>query len=131
MKTVFLAGYSALTELMTAAFADAQKRTKQVQFGPGVKNHHKGIDPRTYREAYFDDTPSDQVSRQALRSFEHELAKSEKAEIRSAERRAKQRLRKLAQRERELNGFYTGLPVGELVGKENRRSGFFRRGAFK
>lgn len=89
--------------------------------GPGRKTldqAHRRIDPETYAEAGFDDTPAEHVSRQALRQEQRAQDAAIKADDREEQRSFNRHAMLNRQRTRELNGFYTGPAVGTMLGKE-------------
>ncbi len=120
-KIPYLGYAGVFTELMALAMQNFTALKTPIRTGPGRKTldtYHKKIDPKTYREAEFDDRPAEHVSRQALRQEQRAQDAAVKADDRKEQRSFNRHAMLNRQRTRELNGFYTGPAVGTMLGKE-------------
>lgn len=97
------------------------------QYGPGRKNHMKGITRRAYDAAHKDGRDPSTISRQTYRADLRRQAKALNAETRSIRKKIAERDRLERQTRREKAGLYRGQPVSDVMAALRRAGRRHRR----
>lgn len=97
------------------------------RYGPGRKNHMKGITRRAYDAAHKDGRDPSTISRQTYRADLRRQAKALNAETRSIRKKIAERDRLERQTRREKAGLYRGQPVSDVMAALRRAGRRHRR----
>lgn len=97
------------------------------RYGPGRKDHMKGVTRRAYDAAFKDDRDPATISRQTYRADLRRQAKRLRAETKEVRRKIAERDRAERQTRREKAGLYRGQPVADVMAALRRAGRRHRR----